>query len=192
MKLASFLTFASLAVCAFAQTIEIGYPYHFKPIKPGQHLTVQVNRPVRIQPSSTVLGSALKIKRTLAGYPDALPGSCDYDLDAAVSQKRSLPQTIRCPRHYPLRGPLRPPVPDVQYAAERAAAELHRDGARLLQVRSQGAARRDPPVARWRKWQSFLGLSFRGAVLYADDEGIVLQAGPFPMFEIKNVTLKVE
>ena len=60
MKLASFATLASLAVCAFAQSIKIGYPYHNKKIMPGQHLRVQVNRPVRIQPNSTVLGSALK------------------------------------------------------------------------------------------------------------------------------------
>jgi hypothetical protein len=54
MKLASFVTFASLAVCAFAQSINIGYPFPNKQIKPGQHLTVQVNRPDTLTGSQEV------------------------------------------------------------------------------------------------------------------------------------------
>jgi hypothetical protein len=70
MRLASFVTLASLAVCAFAQSIEIAYPHPNEKIKPGQHLTVQVNHPrvdlpVRIHPAEfyTELGyRALKNK----------------------------------------------------------------------------------------------------------------------------------
>ena len=61
MKLASFLTLASLAVSAtFAQTIEIGYPQPNQQITPGKNLTVQVLRPVRILSNYTVLVMALK------------------------------------------------------------------------------------------------------------------------------------
>jgi len=45
MKFASFVTLASLAVCTFAQSIEIGYPQYNTPIRPGDNLTVQVNCP---------------------------------------------------------------------------------------------------------------------------------------------------
>jgi hypothetical protein len=89
MKLASFVTFASLAVCAFAQSINIGYPFPNKQIKPGQHLTVQVNRPVSIQPNSTMLRSALK-----NNAQDTLTGSQEV---AIVISLLECPQNSTCP-----------------------------------------------------------------------------------------------
>jgi hypothetical protein len=56
MKLASFLTLASLAVStAFAQGIQIGYPLPNTRIKPGRNITVQVLKPVRILLHSVVI-----------------------------------------------------------------------------------------------------------------------------------------
>lgn len=60
MKLASFLTLASLAVSsAFAQSIQIGSPLPNTPIKPGCNITVTVIRPVSLQ-NSVVFALALK------------------------------------------------------------------------------------------------------------------------------------
>ena len=47
MKLASFLTLASLAVSA-AFAVQIGYPTPNMTIAAGQSITVQVEQPVRI------------------------------------------------------------------------------------------------------------------------------------------------
>ena len=50
MKLASFVTFASLAASAFAQGILIAYPTAGTVVKAGSNITVQVDKPVRILP----------------------------------------------------------------------------------------------------------------------------------------------
>ena len=56
MKLASFLTLASLAVSAvFAQVLEIGLPQPGTNITPGQNLTVQLLQPVRILSNYTYM-----------------------------------------------------------------------------------------------------------------------------------------
>jgi hypothetical protein len=61
MKLASFLTLASLAVStAFAQGIQIAYPLPNTTITPGCNITVTVVKPVRILPNHVVLALALK------------------------------------------------------------------------------------------------------------------------------------
>jgi len=55
MKLASFLTLASLAVStALAQSIQIGFPYPNKPITPGSNITVMVIRPITIDTAINV------------------------------------------------------------------------------------------------------------------------------------------
>ena len=63
MKLASFVTFASLAVSAFAQGYRIAYPVAGTVIKPGCNITVQVDKPVRILPYHVVLALALNYER---------------------------------------------------------------------------------------------------------------------------------
>src|SRR6266404_2941097 len=64
MKLSSLVALAMLPVCAFAQSISIGSPHHFKKVKPGASLKVRVLQQVR-NPSTrllvTTLESALKI-----------------------------------------------------------------------------------------------------------------------------------
>ena len=63
MKLASFVTFASLTVSAFAQGYRIAYPVAGTVIKPGCNITVQVDKPVRILPYHVVLALALNYER---------------------------------------------------------------------------------------------------------------------------------
>jgi hypothetical protein len=70
MKLASFLTLASLAVStAFAQGIEIGFPLPNTRIKPGRNITVQVVKPLFIDTEISV-GLAIGMLQCTAPCPD--------------------------------------------------------------------------------------------------------------------------
>jgi hypothetical protein len=93
MKLVSFLTLASLAVsAAFAQSIEIGYPHHHTHIKPGNNLTVQVERPVRYLPTTVVFGSVLKQR---IHWQDTLTPSQEVAIVISLLQ---CPKKGRCPK----------------------------------------------------------------------------------------------
>ena len=40
-------TFFALATVVFAQDVQIGYPPADKKVKPGQHLVIEIDQPVR-------------------------------------------------------------------------------------------------------------------------------------------------
>ncbi|KAI9452780.1 hypothetical protein BJY52DRAFT_1418568 [Lactarius psammicola] len=146
MKLASFLTFASLAICAFAQTIEIGYPKHHKHIKPGQHLTVQVNR------------------------PDTLTGSQEVAITISM---------LQCPKKGPCPSP-----------ADVLGTTLYAGPYNPQFPSPTSNAPEDVPQQNFTVIVPDYFKSNRTARLSVTHLSLV-GAGPFPLFEIKNVTLKV-
>jgi hypothetical protein len=69
MKLASFLTFASLAVSAFAQGIQIAYPPSGASVAHGSSITVTVVKPDTIDTDESV-GLAIGMLQCTAPCPD--------------------------------------------------------------------------------------------------------------------------
>lgn len=144
MKLASFLTLASLTVCAFAQTIEIGYPYHNTQIKPGGKLTVQVNR------------------------PDTLTGSQEVAIVISLLQ---CPKTGHCLSPFDILGTTLYAGPyDPQFPTVKTPQDVPQQNF-TVNVPSFFETNRTAQLA-----VSHLSL---------------VGAGPFGLYEIKNVTLKV-
>ncbi|KAH9057504.1 hypothetical protein EDB87DRAFT_1091365 [Lactarius vividus] len=145
MKLASFLSLASLAVCAFAQTIEIGYPHHNMHIKPGKQFIVQVNRPDTLTSSREVA-----IVISLLQCPQN--GHC-------LKPSDDLGTTLYA-------GPYNPQFPTTNTPQD---------------VPQQNFTVKVPS-------------SFKtgGTAQLAVTHLSLVGAGPFPLFEIKNVTLKVQ
>ncbi|KAH8992561.1 hypothetical protein EDB86DRAFT_1480704 [Lactarius hatsudake] len=145
MKLASFLSLASLAVCAFAQTIEIGYPHHNTHIGPGKQFIVQVNRPDTLTSSQEV---AIVISLLRCPKNGGCPKPSD-DLGTTLYAGPYNPQfpTTKTPQD----------VPQQNFTVKVPSSFKTNETAQLAVTH----------------------LSLVGA-------------GPFPLFEIKNVTLKVQ
>ncbi|KAH9018432.1 hypothetical protein EDB85DRAFT_1873795 [Lactarius pseudohatsudake] len=145
MKLASFLSLASLAVCAFAQTIEIGYPHHNTLIKPGKQLIVQVNRP-------DTLTSSREVAIVISLLQCPKNGHCPKPSDDLGTTLYAGPYNPQFPTtHTPQ------DVPQQNFTVKVPSSFKTDETAQLAVTH----------------------LSLVGA-------------GPFPLFEIKNVTLKVQ
>ncbi|KAI9430236.1 hypothetical protein H4582DRAFT_1807991 [Lactarius indigo] len=147
MKLASFLSLASLAACAFAQTIEIGYPHHNTHIKPGKEFTVQVNR------------------------PDTLTGSQEVAIVISLLQ---CPKNSHCPKPFDelgttlYAGSYNPQFPDPSTNSPE-----------------------DVPQQNFTVTVPSFFKTNHTAQLAVTHLSLV-GAGPFPLYQIKNVTVKVQ
>ncbi|KAF8737035.1 hypothetical protein AX14_013568 [Amanita brunnescens Koide BX004] len=66
--------FFAFATVVFAQDVQIGYPPAGYKVKPGQHLTVEIDQPNSIQGSWNV-GVAIGASTCASGNPTCLPAS---------------------------------------------------------------------------------------------------------------------